>query len=112
MNDGFTIDGALHVLNRQHFTKQIIKWLNNEGYTVHPNGNWETPKQLAARLGVKIGVLSKRLRSPRRPNVAISKGKTGRTLEIASNHIFEEFVKGKDKNVSKQTGDNFSYNAA
>ena len=78
---------------RQAITNWALSWLREEGYRCEIPLEWESPRRFCARLGISGKLLSKKLRAKACPPIDVSRGPSGRLLEIASNTDFEAFCK-------------------
>lgn len=70
------------------------KWLTERGYVVAKNSEpvWETPGELAARLGVSSKHICRRRENKACPHHETVKGEKGRVLYIARNTSLDTFI--------------------
>lgn len=71
----------------------VILWLRERGWNVTRALEWETPKEVAVRLGISSAHMSTTLREPRCPQpFAVCRGKTGRTVYLRSTPELDAYL--------------------
>lgn len=78
--------------------KEMIGIVKAHGFSVIKEGNWESPKEICARLGISLsGTFNRRMKNM--PLIAslsadVVRGPSGRVLFVQSNLFFDDYLKG------------------
>lgn len=73
--------------------RAFTDWLKARGYQVLTATDWETPKELCQRLGIKPAALSQALRHPKSPGPHdVTYGPTNRVRYLRSTPALDQFL--------------------